>query len=284
MKYFITGITGTLGQAVTKILLKNPKNTIIGYSRDELKQSQLPKHKRLTLVLGDVRDKRRVVESTRGVDLIFHFAALKRVDKLEENPEEAIATNVMGTENILHAQRVNKIKRVVLSSTDKACYSINTYGHCKALAEKLVLRNPNNIVCRYGNVLASRGSVVPVFVNSLKDGKYADITHTQMTRFFIRIEDAAKFVVRSSMKKNGGLNIPKMKASYMTDVVRAISEILGIPTKAMTINLVGIRPGEKIHECLRMDHEGESVSSLSSDHFTQKELIKLLRPVVESLS
>lgn len=282
MKILITGVTGTLGREVLSQLLSKTRHKIIGYSRDEQKQRTIPAHKRLTLYLGDVRDRARLVESSRDVDLIFHFAALKCVDTLEENPEEAIATNVIGTENVLFAQRRNKIPRVVLSSTDKAAYPINAYGNTKALAEKLVLRNKNNVVCRYGNVLASRGSVIPTFVKVIKQDGIVPITDHDMTRFFIRIEDAAAFVIKSGFEKNGGLKIPQMKASLMTNVALAIGDLLG--KSNVTFGEVGIRPGEKINECLRMAHEGDEVHSHTAEQFEHSELIDLLTPVVEGLT
>ncbi len=283
MKIFITGITGSLGTEVTKQLLAHePSVQIFGYSRDEQRQQKFIKDPRITLILGDVRDRERVLESTRNMDIIFHFAALKHVDLLEANPEESIKTNVEGTENILHAQRLNHIPRVVLSSTDKAALPINTYGFCKALAEKLVLRNQNNVVCRYGNVLASNGSVVPIFVRSLLRDNQVNLTDKKMNRFFIRLEDAAQFVLLCGLEGPGGLHIPPMKSARMTDVAQTIAKVLEI-TKYKT-NVVGIRPGEKLTECLRAPHEGKAVFSDTSRKFTQRELLHLLTPIVRSLA
>jgi UDP-N-acetylglucosamine 4,6-dehydratase len=280
MKYLITGITGTLGQAVMKLLLEDG-HSVVGLSRDEMKQRALPTHSRLKLFLGDVRDERRVVEVSEDVDQIFHFAALKCVDSLESQPMEAIETNVIGTRSVLAAQWVNQIDRVILSSTDKAAYPINVYGNTKALAEKLVLQNKRNVVCRYGNVLASRGSVIPMFVKSIQEQNCAYITHESMTRFFIRIEDAAAFVYSKSQEIFGGLKVPEMKATYMTHIAETIGRLLGKPTISM--QCIGVRPGEKLHECLSMEHEGKSVDSLSSRHFTPDELTELLKPIVETL-
>ncbi len=274
---FISGVSGTLGQAVTSLLLSRGDVKITGYSRDELKQSQLPDLDKITLYIGDIRDRERLIEATRGMDMIFHFAALKRVDTLEANPEEAYKTNVVGTDNILHAQRHNKIRRVTFSSTDKAAYPINVYGACKKIGESLVLRNQENVVCRYGNVLASRGSVVPVFIDAIKNGRPCTITDMRMTRFFIRIEDAAKFVVSSAFATGGGLKLPAMKGCKMTDLANAIGVILNKP---VSFKDVGIRPGEKIAECLRMEHEGGAIFSDTADQFTEKELVELLTPIV----
>lgn len=280
-RVFITGVTGTLGQAVTSILLKDPGLLVVGYSRDEMKQMALRKHPRLTLYLGDVRDRDRLEEATRDVDLIMHFASLKCVDKLEENPDEAKKTIVDGTENILHAQRQNKIPRVVLSSTDKAVLPINSYGMCKALAERLVMRNPNNVVVRYGNVIASRGSVIPQFIKTIKEENKVYITDKNMTRFFLTPEEAAHFVVQSGFGEDGGLKIPDIKATRIVSVVTALGQLLN---KAPTSVNVGLRPGEKIHEDLRTDKEGGHISSKTGPQFSQKELINKLRPIVEELA
>lgn len=283
MNIFITGITGTLGQAVLADLLKDEKHHVFGYSRDEKKQSEIPPHERLTLILGDVRDQRRLNESTRGMDLILHFAALKRVDTLELNPEESIETNVNGTINILGAQRINKIRRVVLSSTDKACKPINVYGYCKALSEKLVLRNKNNVVVRYGNVLGSRGSAVPAFIESISKNSQVSLTHKEMTRFFIKIEDAASFVLDCAMRADGGLRIyEKMKACKMTDLIDVIAGAFGDTT--YSIKDIGMRPGEKIHEDLYHEYElGRSLNSQTAPQFTKSELKGLVEPLVAQL-
>ena len=281
VKHFISGVTGTLGRAVCDKLLQDPGVEVIGYSRDELKQSQIPKHPRLTLYLGDVRNRERLIEATRGVSVLFHFAALKRVDSMEENPEECIFTNVDGTMNILGAQRTNKIKRVVLSSTDKAAHPETVYGACKFLSERLVLRNQSNIVCRYGNVLASRGSVVHSFVKSLLDERTINITHPEMTRFFLTIEQAASFVIQSAHDVDGGLKIPKLKACNILDMAQVIARLLGVDNPK--VNVVGIRGIEKLHECLRTPCEGQLAYSDTSPQFTREELVHLVKPVVDSI-
>lgn len=279
----ITGITGTLGQAVSKKLLKDPEITIIGISRDEQKQRLIETHPRLTLFLCDVRDQRRVIEASRDIDTIFHFAALKCVDTLELNPEESIATNILGTENILGAQRFNKINRVVLSSTDKACKPINVYGACKMLSEKLVLRNPRNVVVRYGNVLASRGSVIPMFIKSIRETGIINITHESMTRFFLNIDSASDFIIDSA-KSTGGLKIyPKMKAVRILDLAFVVGELLGNPKPI--VRIMGMRPGEKIHEDLYHEFEKErSLASNNADQYNHDELLEILRPIVKNLT
>lgn len=273
---FITGITGSLGSIVSKKLLAGGE-TVIGFSRDECKQSSFPKHSNLILYLGDIRDQARLVEASRGAKLFYHFAALKHVDMLEENPEESIATNVLGTQNVLHAQRVNKIPRVVLASTDKAAFPVNVYGASKFISERLILRNPNNTVCRYGNVLASRGSVVEKFVKSLRERNAIEFTDPNMTRFWITLDEASNFVMGSGK----GLNIPVMRSAPIHLVASAIAEILNI--KAYDTRMVGSRPGEKMHECLRTEYEGEEMFSHKVNKYTQSDLVKILTPIVSQI-
>lgn len=274
-RYFITGITGTLGQAVAKRLLDRPDVHVVGFSRDELKQSLIEPNERLTLYLGDVRDRDRVIEATRGIDAVLHFASLKRVDSLEENPEEAVRTIIEGTTNILHAQRINKIPRVTLTSTDKAVYPVNVYGACKFVAERLVLRNSNNVVCRYGNVLGSRGSVVHAFADSIeKEGKIY-VTHRLMSRFWIPIEKAAEFVLKSAHEDRGGLKIPDMKASNVVALGLAVATALD--KQKPDIEVIGMRPGEKLTECLMTVEEGAQKNYYSNavEQFTQKDLTEM---------
>lgn len=279
-KYFVTGVTGSLGQIVTQKLLKNG-HQVIGYSRDELKQSQIPVDPNLTLFLGCVRDQRRLIEATRGVDTIFHFAALKRIELGENNPDEFKATNVNGTDNVLGAQRANGVWRVVLASTDKACFPQNVYGATKLLSERSVLRNKNNVVCRYGNVIASRGSVIPMFVDSLLRESRVYITDPKMTRFFITLDQASDFVIGRGLGKKPGLHIPDIKGANIIDVASAVATLLQI--KSPKIKIIGTRPGEKTHEVLRCDYEGSYLSSEICDRFSERELLELVRPIVESV-
>lgn len=256
MKALVTGFTGTLGSNLLPLLYEF-FDEVIGYSRDELKQQQYPKHEKLTMYLGDVRDRDRLQEASRGVECIFHLAALKHVDKLEENPEEAIATNVMGTMNVLHCQRMNEIPKVVMASTDKACRPINTYGKSKAIAEDLVLRNPNNVVCRYGNVAASRGSVIPKFMDSIKKENKIYLTHSDMTRFWIIPKAAANFVHLSSALS--GLQIPRMRACSVKRLALMVAKMMHVD--GVEIENIGLRPGEKIHEDIQPLPDGSYLSS-----------------------
>jgi UDP-N-acetylglucosamine 4,6-dehydratase len=280
MRYLITGITGTLAQEVSKRLL-DTGHWVTGISRDEQKQRLLPQHPRLRLVLGDIRDGERIIEASEDVDLIFHFASLKCVDTLEHQPSEALQTNILGTQNVLIAQKVHRIDRVVFTSTDKACYPINSYGFSKALAEKLVLQNSRNVVCRYGNVIASRGSAIPMFVYAIQNKLPVMLTHESMSRFFIRVEDAAQFVIDQSRGMGGGLKITEMKRTSIVKVIDAISKILNIP---YDIQVTGLRAGEKINECLKMAHEGSEVHSHTASQFTEDELKALLEPSIRMVA
>lgn len=282
MKVFVTGCSGTLGQVVTRMLLARG-HTVVGYSRDEQKQSLLPKAEGFTLYLGDIREGRRVEEATRGMDLIMHFASHKMVDVLEENPEEAVSTIILGTQNILHAQRVNRIARVAFTSTDKAVYPINVYGACKMTAEKLVLRNPMNVVCRYGNVLGSRGSVLPMFIKSLKEEGVARITSNRMTRFWTTVERAAGFVISSAFGDEGGLKIPQLNSASVLSLVDAVAQNIGVDSYAF--EEVGIRPGEKLHECLMTSEESPNAQALYSDdcEMPEEELRMLVAEAMRDL-
>lgn len=276
MTFFISGVSGTLGQTVCKMLLARG-HKVVGYSRDEQKQRLMPKCENLTLYLGDIRDPHRLLEATRGADIILHFASLKCVDTLQENPEEAVATNVIGTQNVLRAQRLHGIKKVLFTSTDKAVYPINAYGNSKALAEWLVLRNPNNVVCRYGNVLGSRGSVLPMFVASLQHEALARVTDKRMTRFWTTVERAAGFVISCALSnKTTGLQIPEIESCSVLSLVDAVAEHLGV--ESYVIDEVGIRPGEKLHECLMAHTETRDGEPVYSDYssMSSEELRNLL--------
>lgn len=278
MRVLVTGHTGTLGTALTALLLEDG-HSVIGYSRDELKQSQWAFKNQTIQYLGDVRDERRIVEASRGCELIFHLAALKHIDKLEECPEEAIQTNEMGTRNVLYAQRVNKVNRVVLSSTDKACLPISAYGASKLMAERLVMRDPNNTVCRYGNVISSRGSVIPNFIKSIKEDNIVRITDKRMTRFWIKPEQAAVFVYLESQKTMGGLKIPSMKAYPVLPLAMLVGKILG---KKPGIEEVGIRGREKLHEDLRQEDEGGRINSGDRENwYSEKEMYSILEEIVK---
>lgn len=251
----ITGGTGSIGKAFINHLLENSKaRRIIIFSRDELKQHELRKYfkdnSRLRWFLGDVRDLQRLVRAFHGVDFIIHAAALKQVDTGEYNPMEFIKTNVLGSQNIIDAAIETKVKKVVALSTDKASSPINLYGATKLTADKLfVAANNYSIsygtkfsVVRYGNVMGSRGSVIPYFRQIVDSGESIPLTDIRMTRFWISTQQAVEFVLESfEIMQGGELYVPRIPSMKLTDLAKAVA-----PNSK--IIEIGMRPGEKLHE------------------------------------
>lgn len=258
-KLLITGGTGSFGNAVVKRFLDDPTvSDIVIFSRDELKQHNMRQeykdNPKLDYIVGDVRDREALLSASRGIDFIFHAAALKHVPTGEHFPMELIRTNILGTENVLAAAEANRIRKVVFLSTDKAAYPINTMGMSKAIAEKLVAararQSQKTVFCavRYGNVMASRGSVIPLFVEQIKKGKPITITDPKMTRFLMSLDDSidlVKVAIRNG--RRGDLFVMKAPASTMGDLAQALINIFGAKNK---IEIIGTRAGEKIHETL----------------------------------
>ncbi|MFC1621718.1 UDP-N-acetylglucosamine 4,6-dehydratase (inverting) [Candidatus Omnitrophota bacterium] len=253
----ITGGTGSFGKKLTGTLLKkhNPKKVII-YSRDELKQYEMQQqfrdYENIRFFIGDVRDKDRLLMAFHDVDYVFHTAALKQVPAMEYNPAEAVKTNTLGALNIINAAIERKVKKVVALSTDKACNPINLYGATKLCSDKLFIAGNSYSgkamtrfsVVRYGNVLGSRGSVVPFFSQKLKEKGAIPVTDARMTRFLITLEHAVDFVIRCASLMHGGeLFVPKIPSVKIIDLARTIA-----PRRK--IKIVGIRPGEKLHEVM----------------------------------
>ena len=287
MNILITGVTGTLGSALVKKILLESHHDIIGISRDEQKQRLLPKHPRLKLRLADVRDMDGLLRAVPEADLIFHLAALKCVDTIEENPFESVKTTVLGTQNIVDLANTLGA-RVCFTSTDKAAHPINAYGQCKALAEKLVLDgSPKNVVVRYGNVLGSRGSILSSLIKSLREEGKAYVTDADMTRFWMPIDVVVGFVHEVAFSPiMSGLVTPKdIKAAYVVDLIKSVAQILGILNYKTEI--IGIRPGEKISETLLAPHEAEDGRAITSDdnplRMTEQELYNMLAPIVEEI-
>jgi UDP-N-acetylglucosamine 4,6-dehydratase/5-epimerase len=250
----ITGGTGSLGKALIESLLKTQARRIVVFSRDELKQynlrQELNDDPRLRWFLGDIRDSERLVRALHGVDYVFHTAALKQVDTGEYNPMEFIKTNVLGSQNVIDASIATGVKKVVALSTDKASSPVNLYGATKLTADKLFVAannyshtyGTNFSVVRYGNVMGSRGSVIPFFEKMANEGKSIPITDLRMTRFWISIDSAVKFVLDSlEMMKGGELYVPKIPSMRIVDLAKAVA-----PQSELVE--VGLRPGEKLHE------------------------------------
>lgn len=256
----ITGGTGSFGNAVLNRFLDTDIEEIRIYSRDEKKQDDMRKryaNPKLKFYIGDVRDYQSILNATRGVDFIFHAAALKQVPSCEFHPIEAVKTNVLGTENVLEAAIQNEVKRVVCLSTDKAVYPINAMGISKAMMEKVMVAKSRNVdpektvICgtRYGNVMASRGSVIPLFVDQIRAGKPLTITDPNMTRFMMTLADAVDLVLYAfEHGDNGDLFVQKAPAATIETLARSLTDILGKPEHP--INVIGTRHGEKLFEAL----------------------------------
>lgn len=252
----ITGGTGSFGKAFVKKALQDfdPKRIIV-YSRDEFKQYQMAQmfpSDRLRFFLGDVRDEKRLYRALNGVDVVIHAAAMKQVPASEYNPFEAVQTNIMGAQNLINAALEAGVKKVVALSTDKACNPVNLYGATKLCSDKLfIAANAYSgklvtrfAVVRYGNVIGSRGSVVPLFKELATKGEEFPITDERMTRFWITLPQAVKFVADSFEIMNGGeLFIPKIPSMLITDLALAIDP-------SCRMRNIGIRPGEKLHEMM----------------------------------
>lgn len=255
----ITGGTGSFGNTVLKRFLSTEVREIRIFSRDEKKQEDMRialNNSKLKFYIGDVRDYDSVYQAMRGVDYVFHAAALKQVPSCEFYPMEAVRTNVIGTEHVLNAATANGVKRVVVLSTDKAVYPINAMGISKAMGEKLMVaksrmqRDGETVFCatRYGNVMASRGSVIPLFVSQLKDGKPLTVTDPNMTRFLMSLEDSVDLVLYAyEHGKQGDIFVQKAPASTVADLAQALKELFA---KESDIRIIGTRHGEKLYESL----------------------------------
>ena len=282
----ILGGTGTLGQAIIKHLMKTTKGLqkITVASRNEHKHYEMRRRwPEIKYVLTDIRDYESVSRVLHKQDLVFHVAALKHIDLLEDNPLESIKTNVLGTENVAKACVASNVRYCLFSSTDKAVDPINTYGYCKALSEKLLL-NYNDTqmttkfqIFRWGNVLGSQGSVIPNFIESIALGKDINVTNEEMTRFWIRIEDAVAFMFDNIKNQSNSVLIhPDMRAARLIDVINALAVILN---RKPVIKIIGLRKGEKLHEALNSQHTRFPSCSKTARQYKQDELIALLRPL-----
>lgn len=275
-KLLITGGTGSFGNAVLTRFLESDIAEIRVFSRDEKKQDDMRKRfssPKLKFYIGDVRDYRSVLNATRGVNYIFHAAALKQVPSCEFHPMEAVKTNILGTENVLEAAIQNGVKRVVCLSTDKAVYPINAMGISKAMMEKVMVAKSRNVdekktvICgtRYGNVMASRGSVIPLFVEQIRADQPLTITDPNMTRFMMTLADAVDLVLYAfEHGNNGDLFVQKAPAATVETLARALTELVGKP--AHPINIIGTRHGEKLYEAL-LSREEMACAEDMGDYF-----------------
>jgi UDP-glucose 4-epimerase len=256
----ITGGTGSFGNAVLKRFLDTDIKEIRIFSRDEKKQDDMRhalQNPKVKFYIGDVRNKRSVDNAMHGVDFIFHAAALKQVPSCEFFPIEAVNTNVLGTQNVLDSAVEHGVKRMIVLSTDKAAYPINAMGISKAMMEKVAIAKARSLgddakttICctRYGNVMASRGSVIPLWIDQMKAGKDITVTDVNMTRFMMTLEDAVDLVLYAfEHGKNGDLFVQKAPAATLDVLANALIELFKIPTN---IRSIGTRHGEKLYETL----------------------------------
>lgn len=271
----VTGGTGSFGKKLIKILVEeyHPAKIIV-FSRDELKQHEMRtsgyNHPSIRYFIGDVRDRERLSRAFYGVNVVVHAAALKQVPACEYNPMEAIKTNILGSSNVADAAIENGVEKVLALSTDKAVNPINLYGATKLAAEKLLIqsnayaggRNTRIACTRYGNVVGSRGSVVPLFIQQRPSGRLT-ITDERMTRFWISLEQGVRFVIRCIEQMQGGeVFVPKIPSMNMMDLARAVAP-------EAEVDIIGIRPGEKLHETLISEDEARTTVELPDMYVVQ---------------
>lgn len=263
----ITGGTGSLGKALTKHIIENFKyiKRLVIFSRDEQKQFQMAqefpesKYPFLRYFIGDVRDKDRLIRAFKGIDFVIHAAAMKHVHIAEYNPDECVKTNINGSENVARAALDNNIKKCILVSTDKACQPVNVYGSSKFIAERIFTNydyHSNSTVfasVRYGNVIASRGSFIPLFMDWINDNQTIRVTSEEMTRFLFTLEDAVDAVLGALQNAYGGeVFVPQINSYTLPTCIKALEKITN---KKANTELMGLRPGEKLHEDMLAETE-----------------------------
>lgn len=261
----ITGGTGFLGKNLAEKFLEYEPQSIRIFSRDEVKHYHFNnifgENKSIRNLIGDVRDYDRIQRASQNVDVLIHAAALKRIDMIEYNVTESVKTNVFGTVNVAKAALANNVSKALFVSTDKACYPLNSYGACKLLGERIFTemnyskgksRTVLNSV-RYGNVLASTGSVIPFFLDKIRKGEKIPLTHPDMTRFIISAEQAVDLIAKALVFGVGGeIMVPFLPSTKITDLIEVLKEI---ENSDVETEIVGVRPGEKIHEILINEYE-----------------------------
>jgi FlaA1/EpsC-like NDP-sugar epimerase len=272
-RILVTGGTGSWGYELIRQLLPQQPKEIIVFSRNESSQVAMNRtfeDPRLSFCIGDIRDKEALMRACEEVDYVFHLAALKHVPVCEDQPYEALKTNVIGTQNVIEAAIANQVKRVIYISTDKAANPSNFYGMTKAIGEKLIvyanlLRSDTTFVCvRGGNVLGTNGSVVHLFMNQIRTKQQVRITDMKMTRFFLTLQDAIKLLFKASEESLGGeIFVMTMPTCRIVDLAQVLMDAMGIKAKMVE---TGVRPGEKIHEILLTDHESTTTIVYDSEY------------------
>ena len=274
-KILITGGSGSWGNELTKQLLEKEPKQIIIYSRGELAQVIMERKfndKRLKFIIGDIRDSEAVNNACKGVDYIYHLAALKHVPVCENQPQETIKTNVNGTMNLINAAISNNVKKFIDVSTDKAVSPSNLYGMSKAIGEKLTIQanklsETTDFMCiRGGNVLGSNGSVVPFFIDQIKNDNFTNVTSDEMTRYFLTLPEAISLLFQATEQSVGGETfVMNMPSFYIKELANVLMEYYGNDTTKM--NLIGVREGEKIHELLISEQESLNTYKLNDDYY-----------------
>jgi len=282
-KILITGGTGSLGRALTKRLLETDVDMIRIFSREEFKQIEMQSafnDKRLRFLIGDIRDKERLSRALEDVNIVIHAAALKQVPVAEYNPFEAVKTNVYGSQNLIEACLDKNVEMVLAVGTDKAVSPFNTYGATKFLMERLFVsanfykgnHNIKFLCVRYGNVLGSRGSVAPKFINQITRGEKITITDPTMTRFNITMNQALELILRVIKSGEGGeIFVPKLKSYQLGDLKDALLELLNAKNES---EIIGVRPGEKFHESLISKDEIRNTFEMEKDYIILDENIE----------
>jgi len=286
---FIDGGSGSWGNALTERLLKESPKEIRIYSRGEFLQVTMNRkfnNPKIKFIIGDVRDYEALKKATKNVDYLFHLSALKHVPVCEENVEEAIKTNIIGTQNVVNVSIENNIKTVIDVSTDKACNPISLYGYTKAVGEKLIQQahsigsNTQFLVIRGGNALGSSGSVVPFFIDQIQRFNKISVTSLDMTRYFLTLSDAIELLfVSISSELSGGLLVMKMPACQIIDLTKILIEYYG--NEDTKIEIIGLRPGEKIHETLVSKEESVNCYEYNEKYYLVYPYNKLDLPKVD---
>jgi len=290
----ITGGTGSLGKTLTKNIIKNCKvKGIRIFSRSEYNQwemrneinklisiGEFPKV-HISYLIGDIRDLNRLTLAMKGTDIVIHTAAMKQIPACEYNPMEAVLTNIIGTQNVIKAALETKPNKVMLISTDKANQPLNLYGATKMTAEKLFLfanvytggRPPLFSCCRYGNVIGSRGSVIPLFKKQMLENKHITITNIRMSRFWISLDRVSQFVLSRMGDMHGAeIYIPKMPSSYITSIIEAINTKYHLTWGDFTHEIIGLREGEKLHEVLINEEESKYTVRFNNYYIITRDL------------